>query len=366
MTLTVDTLAAQLSGEVRGDGSVIISAARSLDKSSEGDIAFVADEAHGRNLKNCRASALLVGHVLSESPFLNDLPQTILIVSDAKRAFLEILTIFQPPRPRAGFGISSRAIVHPTAQVGFHTNIHPGAHIAEDVVIGEYCDVYPGVYVGPGCRIGDHAVLHPNVVLYQDVILGRRVVLHAGVVIGADGFGYQLVDGAHQRLPHFGTVRIEDDVEIGANTTVDRALVGETVIGKGTKIDNLVMVAHNCELGQHNLLASQVGFAGSVTTGKYVVCAGQVGVADHVHIGEKAVLGAQSGVPKSLPGGKTYLGSPALPDSESHKHFMASRRLPQMREQLRVLAADVKTMQSQIDSLMNSNRPTDGDVSEAA
>jgi len=366
MTLTVETLAAQLSGAVRGDGSVMISAARSLNKSGEGDITFVADEAHARNLKNCRASALLVGPALSESPFLNDFPQTILIVPDAKRAFLEILKIFQPPRPRAGFGISSRAIVHPTAQVGFYTNIHPGAYIAEEAVIGEFCDIHPGVYVGPGCRIGDNSVLHPNVVLYEDVNLGQRVVLHAGVVIGADGFGYQLVDGEHQRLPHFGTVRIEDDVEIGANSTVDRALVGETVIGRGTKIDNLVMVAHNCELGQYNLLASQVGFAGSVTTDNYVVCAGQVGIADHVHIGEKAVLGAQAGVPKSIPGGRTYLGTPALPDSESHKHFMASRRLPQMREQLRVLATDVKTMQSQIETLMNSNRPADGDVSEAA
>ncbi len=186
--------------------------------------------------------------------------------------------------------------------------------MAEDVVIGEHCDIHPGVSIGPGCRIGDHTILYPNVVLYHDVQIGQRVILHAGAVIGTDGFGYQLAEGKHQKLHHYGHVRIEDDAEIGANTTIDRALVGETIIGQGTKIDNLVMIAHNCELGQHNVLASQVGFAGSVTTGDYVVCAGQVGIADHVHLGTGSVLAAQAGVHKSLAGGKVYFGGARQPD----------------------------------------------------
>ncbi len=286
MTFTIEQLAEKLSAQVRGDRSLSISGAQNMEHSREGEITFVSDEARARNLKSCRASALLVGGALAES-LHPGVSQTVLIVQDARQAFLKVLEMFHPQRKRPEFGVSAHATVHPSAQIGKSTNVHPGAHIAEHVVIGENCDIHPGVCIGPGCQIGDESILYPNVVLYHDVQIGRRVILHAGAVIGADGFGYQLVEGRHQKIPHYGTVQIEDDVEIGANTTIDRALVGVTLIARGTKIDNLVMVAHNCQLGQHNILASQVGFAGSVTTGDYVVCAGQVGVADHVRLAQK-------------------------------------------------------------------------------
>lgn len=366
MTLTVEQISVQLSAEIRGDASLTISDATALDKASAGDIAFVADQSRARTLENCDASALLVEQKLTESPEFANLPQTLLIVEDAKQAFLQLLEIFHPPRRRPAMGISSHATVHPSVQIGNNTNVHPGAHIAEDAIIGDNCDVHSGVCIGPGCRIGDDVAIYPNAVLYHDVIVGQRVIIHAGAVIGADGFGYQFQEGQHKKLPHYGIVRIEDDVEIGANTAIDRALVGATVIGKGTKIDNLVMIAHNCELGEHNVLASQVGFAGSVTTGEYVVCAGQVGVADHVHVGAGATLGAQCGVPKTLKGGKTYLGAPAQPDTDAHKQFMAVRRLPKMLAQFRELNSQVKTLESQIQALLDSSSVSDEGTSAAA
>ncbi|MCA9069175.1 MAG: UDP-3-O-(3-hydroxymyristoyl)glucosamine N-acyltransferase [Planctomycetaceae bacterium] len=365
MTLTVEQISVQVAAEVRGDASLTISGAAALDKAREGEIAFVANASHSRNLKNCEASALLVNQKLSQAPEFADVPQTLLIVEDAKQAFLRVLEIFHPPRRRASIGISSHATVHPLTRIGHNTNVHPGAHIAEDVVIGENCEIHPGVCIGPGCRIGDEVTIYPNAVIYHDVILGNRVIIHAGAVIGADGFGYQLLEGRHKKLPHFGIVRIEDDVEIGANTTVDRAMIGATVIGEGTKIDNLVMIAHNCELGQHNLLASQTGFAGSVTSGEYVVCAGQVGIADHVHLGAGAILAAQSGIPKTIPGGKTYMGSPAQPDKEAHKQYVASRRLPKMLTQFREMAAQIETLKSQIQELKSST-PSDEGCSDSA
>ncbi len=366
MTLTIEQLAEKLSAEVRGDLSLSISGAQNLEKSREGQITFVSDEPHARSLKTCQASAVLMGRRLAESLRLEDISQTLLIVADARQAFLQVLETFHPRRKRLAVGVSSHATVHPSAQIGKNTNIHPGAHIAEHVVIGENCDIHAGVCIGPGCRVGDETILYPNVVLYPDVRIGRRVMIHAGAVIGTDGFGYQLVDGAHQKIPHYGTVQIEDDVEIGANSTIDRALVGVTLIGRGTKIDNLVMVAHNCELGRHNILASQVGFAGSVTTGDYVVCAGQVGIADHVHVGTKAVLAAKAGVPKSVAGGKTYFGSPAQPIEDARKQMMAVRKLPKMREQLRELARQIRTIQSQIAALHNPSEATDDSSASAA
>ena len=366
MTFTVKELARRISAEVRGDGSLAITGGQSLSKSREGDITFVADERNARDLSSCQASALLVGKNLSESPRLSDFPNAILIVPDAKLAFLKILETLYPPHRRPAIGVSSLATVHPSARVGRDTNIHPGVHIAEDVIIGEHCDLHPGVCVGPGCRIADHTVLYSNVVLYHDVVLGERVIIHAGAVIGADGFGYLLVEGRHQKLPHFGTVRIEDDVEIGANTTIDRALVGETVIGEGTKIDNLVQIAHNCELGKHNILAGLVAFAGSVTTGEYLVCAGQVGIADHVHVGERAILAAQAGVSKSLPGDNTYFGSPAQLLEETKVQVIAMRKLPKMREQIRELTAGVKSLQTQMERLMPRSDVADDDPAESA
>jgi UDP-3-O-[3-hydroxymyristoyl] glucosamine N-acyltransferase len=200
------------------------------------------------------------------------------------------------------------------------------------------------VYVGRDCQIGDDCVLYANAVLYHDVRLGKRVIIHAGAVLGADGFGYRFRNGRYEKIPQLGWVEIEDDCEIGACTTIDRGMIGATVIGEGSKLDNLVMIGHNCELGKHNAFASQVGLAGSVTTGEYVRCAGQVGVADHVHLGRGSTLGAKAGVHKDIPEGDTQIGYPARPEHEQLRIVMATGKVPEMRKQIRALEARLEEL----------------------
>ncbi|MGC1274006.1 MAG: UDP-3-O-(3-hydroxymyristoyl)glucosamine N-acyltransferase, partial [Planctomycetaceae bacterium] len=267
------------------------------------------------------------------------------------------LARLKPARRPAPIGPSPQAFVDPGATIGKDTNIHPGATIASDVVIGDRCEIQAGVRIGPGCRIGDDVQLDPNVVLYHEVLIGNRVTIQAGSVIGAIGFGYRTREGRHERIPHYGTVRIEDDVDIGACSTIDRGVIGETVVGEGTKIDNNVVIAHNCRLGRHNLLVSQVGFAGSVTTGDYVVCAGQVGIADHVTIGAGAILGAKAGVHKDLAGGKTYLGAPAAPIEETTRAVMTMQKLPQLRQSLRELERQVAALRKQVEGGAHPQQP---------
>ncbi len=256
--------------------------------------------------------------------------------------------MLRPRRLRSTVGISDRAVIDPTAKIGPDTNVHPLAVIGRDVVIGHRCEIQSGVVIGDGCHLGNNVILYANTVLYHGVIIEDQVTIHASCVIGADGFGYQVVNGGHQHIPHYGTVRICSDVEIGAGTTIDRAKVGETLIGTGTRIDNLVMIGHNCRIGRHNLLVSQVGLAGSVSTGDYVVVAGQVGVSDHVHLGDGVVVGAQSGVKNDIPGGQTYFGNPAGPMAEISRQLAALRRLPEMRDAMKRMERELEALRSQL------------------
>ncbi len=228
--------------------------------------------------------------------------------------------------------------------------IHPGATIGDDVEIGAGTIVHSGVHVMAGCRVGEQVTIFPGAVLYENTRVGPRCILHAGVVLGAHGFGYKLVEGRHVLSSQLGYVELGPDVEVGAGSTIDRGTYGATVIGEGTKIDNLVMIAHNCRIGRHNLICSQVGVAGSTTTGDYVVMAGQVGVRDHVHIGTGAVLGAKAGVSGDVRDGVRMLGTPAVPEREQKLLFAAISKLPEMRKQLRELTR-------QVDAL--ANRPGD-------
>jgi len=346
MAITVAALAAWLDGEVLGNESLAIERAQSLSKAKPGSISFFVGK-RAAGLKPIAGAAVLVSRVFrAEVEQFADDSSAFILVGDPKDAFLRVAVRFAPRRTRPEIGISTHAFVSATALVGRDTNIHPGAHIGAAVVLGDRCDIHPGAVIGRGCRLGDDVVVHSNAVLYEEVIVGNRVILHAGAVIGSDGFGYRTVDGRHERIPHFGTVRIEDDVEVGANTTIDRAMVDETVIGQGTKLDNLVMIGHNCEIGRHNLFVSQVGLAGSVTTGDYVVCAGQVGIADHVHLGRGSVLGAKAGVHKDIPEGKRYIGIPAVPEADCYRSIMATQKLPEMKQQLRKLERQVADLEA--------------------
>lgn len=354
MPLSLQTLIDGLALEVVGDRDRPVEGAQPLEFAGPRDMAFLASKEKLASALKSRAGVLFVRPEHVEALHSEAEGASLVVSENPKDAFFAALVKLRPSRTRTYVGQSPHAFIHPNARIGTNTNVHPGATIESGVVIGSNCDIHAGVYIGAGVQIGDHVQLHPNVVVYHDTLIGNRVVVQAGSVVGAEGFGYQTRNGRHERIPHCGIVRICDDVDVGACSTIDRAVLGETVIGEGTKIDNNVVIAHNCHLGRHNLLVSQVGFAGSVTTGDYVVCAGQVGVADHVNIGTGAILGAKAGIHKDLPGGKTYLGTPAAPIAETTRAVMALQKLPQMRQTLRDLERQVAELKNQIESQQRS------------
>jgi UDP-3-O-[3-hydroxymyristoyl] glucosamine N-acyltransferase len=342
-------LAERLNGRVVGEAQTVVTGLAPLSDAGCGDLTFLGEETKLRELAGCTAAVVLIS--AKREAELADTQRgqlTLIVVDDAQDAFLTLLADDRPRRPRPDFGCSPAAILAESATIGAGTNVYPTAVIGEDVVIGENCDIHPGVVIGAGCRIGDGVTLHPRVVLYPDVEIGHRVILHAGAVIGADGFGYRFRGGRFEKVPQLGTVRIENDVEIGANATVDRAAIEETVIGEGTKIDNLVMVAHNCQIGKHNAFASQVGIAGSCTTGDYVRAGGQVGIGDHINIGTGASLAAGSGFHKDVPAGETWAGYPARRMDEASRVLMVQNKLPEMRSAMKSLEKQVARLTEQL------------------
>lgn len=346
-TLHAQEIARILDATIIGPADCSVSGADFIERATATQLAFVGCK---RNLKRASASkALLIIAPETVRDYLDDYPgRTFLLVSEPEVAFLKIVGLILPERPRRSVGISSQAVVAASASVGSKTNIHPFATVGEDVVIGECCEIEPGAVIGDGCRVGDDVRIGANTVLYRETVVGDRVTIDAGSVIGSAGFGYRTVNGRHDRLLHAGNVRICDDVEIGACTTIDRAKMGSTVIGTGTRIDNQVMIAHNCQIGEHNLLVSQSGIAGSSSTGAYVVCAGQAGVADHVHLGDGAIVGAKTGIHRDMPGGQKYLGIPARPADQHARETMALKRLPEMRSTVKDLQKQVAILQEQM------------------
>lgn len=289
--LSAIEIAEILGGELIGDPAIIIDDIDVIERATATHLSFVGDQKNLSRVRNSKTRLVIVPESV-RTELIKYSDRSYILVAEAETAFLSIAAILRPHRLRSAIGISDKAVVDPTARIGAKTNIHPLAVIGRDVLIGHSCEIQSGVVIGDGCHIGNNVILYANTVLYDDVMIGDHVTIHASCVIGADGFGYRFVNGGHQHIPHYGTVRICSDVEIGASTTIDRAKVGATVIGTGTRIDNQVMIGHNCQIGRHNLLVSQVGLAGSVTTGDYVVVAGQAGIADHVHLGDRAIVGA--------------------------------------------------------------------------
>lgn len=327
--VTVAQLAALVEGKVYGNPELAVLAARSLQEAGPHDISFLENERNLRFLQDTKAGVLVVtpGVVarLKDTEFATI---TLLEVADPLLAFVRVVQHLHGEPARPPVGIHSRASVDPSATVGPDCSILPFAVVGKNSVLGARCQVHPHAVVGADCVLGDDVVLHPGVVLYHGTRLGNRVVVHANTVLGADGFGYRFQGGKHVKVPQLGHVSVADDVEIGACATVDRGTFEATRIGAGTKIDNLVMIAHNCRIGQHNLLVSQVGIAGSCTTGDYVVMAGQVGVADHVTIHDRAVVGAGSGVPSDIPAGQRVLGYPCWPERDAKRILLSLANLP--------------------------------------
>ena len=352
MNTTLAELARLVGGRILGDpaneaSDQTITGAETLDLAGQSDITLIDHVDRIHHLAESPAVAAVVPDDAATADLAHDELPALLAVADVHQAFTAIVAKFRPPRTIPRGGISPAAHIDATAQLDANVEVHPGATIGPDVTLGSGSTVHAGVHIMTGCEIGQDVTLMPGVVLYENTQVGPRSLIHAGAVIGAYGFGYQIVDGAHQRTAQLGYVAIGADVEIGANSTVDRGTYGATTIGEGTKLDNLVMIAHNCQIGRHNIICSQVGIAGSTTTGDYVVMAGQVGVRDHVHIGTGARLGAMAGISNDVAEHTTVFGAPATPEREQKLQMAAVAKLPQMRRQFKALKRAVAELVEQ-------------------
>ncbi len=331
MTTTLEKLAALVGGRVEGDPTLAVTGAASIGRAQSGDITLADAPRLARQLAQCQACAVVVSEGYPATPIAR------LVVSDVHAAFAQIVDYFRPSQESATAGRSPHAHISPTARLAADVAVHAFASIGDNVTVESGVVIHGGVHVMAGCRIGAGAVLFPNVVLYPGTIVGAGTVIHAGAIIGAYGFGYQTMNGVHVRGAQLGYVEIGCDVEIGAGTTVDRGTYDATTIGDGTKIDNQVMIGHNCRIGRHNLICSQVGIAGSCTTGDYVVMAGQVGLSDHLNIGHRAILGAKAGLMNDVPDDAVFIGVPATPERDQWRMWGHVRQLPNMRRQLKKL-----------------------------
>jgi len=338
-------LAALVGGELVGDGELVIHGAAPLQDAQPGQITLFNGSERNRGIRNCQASAVVAPKGFDPGE------RAAILVTDPYRAFAKVMCFFHPPRQARRVGISPLAVISPTARLGKNVDVYPFATIGDDVVIGDGSTIHSGAHIMAGSQIGENVTIFPNAVLYENTVVGPRCIIHAGAVLGAHGFGYTFADGHYELSPQLGNVVLGADVEIGANSTVDRGTFGPTVIGEGTKIDDLVMVAHNCRIGRHNMLCSQVGIAGSTSTGDYVTMAGQVGVRDHVHIGTGALLGAMAGVINDVPDGARMIGIPATPEREQKFKQAALSRLPEMRRDLRNLQRVVDALVKQVEQL---------------
>jgi len=354
MSFSVQDLAACVDGIPRGHSEIRLTDVAPLPTAEGHQLTYAESRKQLPQIQRCRAGAILVTAELAAA--LPEFQTPLIVVKDPQWAFIAAMLLFRPQRPRATSGISPQAIVDPSAQLGEDCQVGAGTIIGADVVMGRRCLIGPGVVIGDGCHLGDDCRLDAHTVLYPDMILKNRVIVQANSVIGADGFGYRFVNGAFDKIPHTGTVILEDDVEVGACATIDRGMIEATIIGQGTKVDNLVMIAHNCRIGRHNVFASQVGLAGSVVTGEYVQMGGQVGIADHCYIGTQVKLGGKAGVMGNIPDAGTYHDIPAIPEQDALKNHLNIRKVPELRKQVQQLTEQLAALQSQLTLLSESPR----------
>jgi UDP-3-O-[3-hydroxymyristoyl] glucosamine N-acyltransferase len=338
MQASLGLLAELVGGKVAGDASLVVSRAAPLREAKVGDITFLDAADKAVLLQSSTASAVVVPQGVACDG------RHVIEVADVHAAFSSIHQHLHPPRVVRRSGVSQAAYVSGSARIGQDVEVQAGATIGDDVEIGDGSTIHSGVRLMAACKIGRQVTIFPNAVLYDDTVVGDHVIIHAGAVIGAYGFGYRFAEGRHHLSAQLGNVIIESHVEIGACTTIDRGTYGPTRVREGAKLDNQVMIGHNCQVGRHNLLCAQVGIAGSASTGDYVVMAGQAGLRDHVHIGDGVQIGAQTGVIRDVPPGQKCLGTPAMPVRENMEMYLLQLKLPEMRRQLRSLEKKVEEL----------------------
>lgn len=337
---TLGQLAEYVGGEIVGDSNINIKAAATIGEAQKGDITFLSNAKYENQLQTTNASAIVVAKQVQT-------PAAMIIAKDPYYAFRQIVVLLHGQRQHEQTGISEKACIAKTAKIGKDCHVHPFATISDEVTIGDRCVIYPGVFIGPNTTIGEDCILYPNAVIFEKCKIGNRVIIQANATVGEDGFGFATHNGQHYKIPHIGTVTIEDDVEIGAGSGIERGTLDETIIGKGTKIGDLVAIGHGTKVGPYSLLVAQVGIAGSATLGHHCVAGGQVGIAGHIKIGDMVQIGAKSGIANNVPDGQILLGVPAMDANITKRIYAVLGKLPEMRKSIRKIE---KQLQKQEDN----------------
>ncbi len=334
MQFSVNQIASLCGGSVEGNGDIIIDSFAKIEEGREGAISFLANPKYTHFIYDTESSAVLVSRDFSpEKP----LKCTLIRVDDpyATVAFLmRMASKMLEPNP---VGVEQPCFIAEGVEVPADAYIGAFAYVGKGAKLAPGVKIFPGAYIGDGVKLGAGSVVKPNASVYHGCVIGERCIVHSGAVIGADGFGFAPTENGYEKIPQLGNVVLEDDVEIGANTTIDRAMMGATRVGRGTKLDNLIQVAHNCTIGEQTVMAAQVGIAGSTHIGSRCMFGGQVGLAGHITVGDNVQLGAQSGVPNSIPSDKRMMGSPAIPAPNFARMVVAQKNLPDLMRRLQQL-----------------------------
>lgn len=344
MEFSAKQIAAYIQGEIVGDENATVHTFAKIEEGIPGAISFLSNPKYTPYIYESKASIILVNKDFVPE---HDIKATLIKVDNAYESLAKLLTLYEQSKPKLT-GIDSLAYVAPTAKVGQNVYIGPFAYIGDYVEIGDNTAIHPHATVCAGAKVGSDSILYPNVTVYHDCRVGNRCILHAGSVIGADGFGFAPTPEGYEKIPQIGITILEDDVEIGANTCVDRATMGATIVHHGVKLDNLIQIAHNDEIGSHTVMAAQVGIAGSTKVGEWCMFGGQVGIAGHIHIGNKVDLGAQSGVPGSLKDGSRLIGTPPMELKPYFKSQAVFRKLSDMYSELNALRKELNELKQQL------------------
>lgn len=344
MEFTAKQIAEFINGRIEGDENAAINTFAKIEEGTKGAISFLSNPKYTHYLYDTESSVVLVNEdVVLERP----VKATLIRVKNAYESVAQLLQLYESMKPKKT-GVSLLASIASSAKVGENCYIAPFACIGENAVVGNGCQIYPHVTIGDGAKVGDNCLFYPNVTVYHGCKIGNNVTIHSGSVIGADGFGFAPNAEGYDKIPQIGIVTIEDNVEIGANTCVDRSTMGSTYLRKGVKLDNLVQIAHNTDIGENTVMSAQVGIAGSTKVGSWCMFGGQVGLAGHIKIGNKVFLGAQSGVPGSIKDDQTLIGTPPMEPKKYFKSQAIFRRLPDMYSQLNELQKQVKELEEKL------------------
>ncbi|OYW19429.1 MAG: UDP-3-O-(3-hydroxymyristoyl)glucosamine N-acyltransferase [Sphingobacteriales bacterium 12-47-4] len=342
MTFTAAQIALMIQGKVEGDPGIAVGSFGKIEEAREGQLAFLANPKYEDYLYTTEASIIIINESL---PLKKPVSATLIRVPDAYSAFAALLGKYQELRTQQLTGIQQPSFLASSACIGEQVFVGAFAYVSDGVVVGKGTKLFPGVFLGNQVKVGENCILHPGVVIYHDCVIGNNVIIHSGTVVGSDGFGFApQADGSFKKVPQIGNVVVEDHVEIGSNSTIDRATIGSTIIRSGAKLDNLIQIAHNVEIGHSSVIAAQAGVSGSTKIGKGVMIGGQAGIVGHITIGDGAKINAQSGVSKSIEPGKAVTGSPAHDYTAALRSQAVSRKLPELEKRVKDLEAIIRKL----------------------